>query len=309
MMKHSTVQRKTSSVPGKSNRVQSRKARAGRRPPIIDVHLHAFRLWDWVTPGEDDCVIFSQPFSTSLSGIRAANNTEELQKATFEALDRNNIVKAVASGELSVEYRRSQPDRILASPFLNDTRESGSSLRAAIQSGQYQALAEIAPQYSGYAPDNPELEPYYSLAEEMDIPLGIHVGLAPSGAAYNIAPKYRMRHGNALLLEDVLVRHPKLRLYVMHAAWPFLDSMIALLYTFPQVYTDISVINWYLPRKEFYLYFKRLVEAGFSKRILFGSDQMWFPEAIGRAVKIVEDAPFLSSRERRDIMYENAVKF
>lgn len=55
------------------------------------------------------------------------------------------------------------------------------------------------------------------------------------GAAYTGDPKYRMSLSNPLLLEEVLVRHPKLRLYVMHAGWPMGDAMIGLLYAHPQI--------------------------------------------------------------------------
>jgi hypothetical protein len=50
------------------------------------------------------------------------------------------------------------------------------------------------PQYSGLAPNDPGLEPYFALAEELDVPVGIHVGLGPPGAAYAESPKYRMAH-------------------------------------------------------------------------------------------------------------------
>ena len=56
------------------------------------------------------------------------------------------------------------------------------------------------------------------------------MGLGPPGAAYIGFPKYRMSLSNPLLLEEVLVRHPKLRLYVMHAGWPMLDQTIGLLW-------------------------------------------------------------------------------
>jgi predicted TIM-barrel fold metal-dependent hydrolase len=39
-----------------------------------------------------------------------------------------------------------------------------------------------------------------------------------------------MAAGDPLLLEGVLLRHKRLHLFVMHAGWPRLDEMIALLY-------------------------------------------------------------------------------
>jgi predicted TIM-barrel fold metal-dependent hydrolase len=112
-----------------------------------------------------------------------------------------------------------------------------------------------------------------------------------------------------LLLEDVLVRHPRLRLYVMHAGWPMIDRMIALLYAHPQVYVDVAVIDYTQPRAEFYRYLQRLVEAGYGKRVMFGSDQMVWPEAIGFAVDAIQSAKFLTEEQKRDILHDNAARF
>lgn len=62
-----------------------------------------------------------------------------------------------------------------------------------------------------------------------------------------------------------------------------------------------------LPIIDYYL--RRLVEAGFGLRIMFGSHQMVWPDAIGRAIEVVEAAPFLSVEQRRDIMCRNAARF
>ena len=52
-----------------------------------------------------------------------------------------------------------------------------------------------------------------------------------------------------------------------------------------------------------------MVDAGMEKRILFGSDQMNWPDAIGEAIKSIETAPFLSAGQKRDIFYNNAARF
>jgi hypothetical protein len=70
--------------------------------------------------------------------------------------------------------------------------------------------------------------------------------------------------------------------------------MIALMFLYPQVYFDVAVINWYVPRAEFHAYLERLVNAGFAERIMFGSDQMQWPAAIEAATAGIESAPFLS---------------
>ena len=95
----------------------------------------------------------------------------------------------------------------------------------------------------------------------------------------------------------------------MHAGYPYMDDTLALLHGHPQVYADIAGINWMLPRQEFHEYLRRLVQAGFGKRLMFGSDQMQWPGAIPLAIEAVESARFLSAEGKRDIFYNNAARF
>jgi len=95
----------------------------------------------------------------------------------------------------------------------------------------------------------------------------------------------------------------------MHAGYPMLDDTLALLYAHPQVYVDTGVIVYTLTRPAFYRYIQTLVDAGFGERIMFGSDQMVWPETIERSIAVIEEAPFLSAEQKRDILYNNAARF
>jgi predicted TIM-barrel fold metal-dependent hydrolase len=95
----------------------------------------------------------------------------------------------------------------------------------------------------------------------------------------------------------------------MHAGMPFTDEMIALLYSHPQVFVDISADNWGVPRAEFRHHLRRLVDAGYGKRIMFGSDQMVWPQAIEVAIAAITEAEFLTDEQKRDILYNNAARF
>ncbi len=144
----------------------------------------------------------------------------------------------------------------------------------------------------------------------MDIPVAIHVGPGPPGAPYLPGSAgYRAKLHSPLVLEEVLVRHPKLRLSAMHAGWPMLDDALAMLWTHPQLYVDVGVISFAIPRPAFHNYLRRIVEAGFGKRVLFGSDQMVWPEIIEVAIESIETADFLDQNQKRDILYNNAARF
>jgi predicted TIM-barrel fold metal-dependent hydrolase len=54
---------------------------------------------------------------------------------------------------------------------------------------------------------------------------------------------------------------------------------------------------------------RRVVEAGFGARVMYGIDQMVWPGVIERSIAAIEEAPFLSERQKRDILYNNAARF
>lgn len=273
------------------------------RLPIIDVHVHVYAedpRWEYKVPNP-------------VTGQELLSTTEEAHmQATIDELKRYNVVKAVASNDYAtvLRWKAAAPGRIIASYGFDDPAPPDLAfLRAEHAAGRLMALGELGLQYSGMSPNDPKMDPWFALAQELDIPVGIHMGLTKPGGTYEGYPKYRAALSNPLLLEEALVRYPKLRVYVMHAGWPLLDQMIALMWAYPQVYVDCSVINWAVPRKEFHAYLGRLVDSGFGNRIMFGSDQMVWPESIGMAIEGIESADFLSSEQKRDILYNNAVRF
>ena len=153
------------------------------------------------------------------------------------------------------------------------------------------------------------MEPYWQLAEELDIPVALHLGEGYPGVPYLGSPNYRVRLGSPLLLEEVLIRHPKLRIYVMHYGSPLVDEMLAVLLTYPQVYIDIGGNVWPYPPEFFYAQLRKFIDAGFGKRIMFGSDQMWWPDLIEISIAILEQCAFLTEDQKRDILYNNAARF
>ena len=280
-------------------------ARPSPAPPvrIIDMHMHAMAT---------DARWTARVANPVTGQAMVATDEEAHRAATFAAMKRTHIVKAMVSGdyEAVLRWKQAAPDQVIVGYSFDDPATVDLDfLRKEKAAGRLDAIGEVGSQYEGVAPNDPRLEPIYALAEELDLPLGLHMHPGPPGASSIGFPKIRPSHGDPLLLEDVLVRHPRLRLYVMHAAWPLLDRTIALLYAYPQVYLDVAVINWTQPRKEFHRYLRALVEAGYGKRILFGSDQMVWPEAIDMAVAAIQSADYLTAEQKGDIFFHNAARF
>ena len=135
------------------------------------------------------------------------------------------------------------------------------------------------------------------------------MGPGEPGQPYTGGGAYRAALSDPLRLESVLTKYPKLRVSIMHAAYPHADRLRALLFNYPHVYAEIGSIVYTEPRPAFYAFLKDIVDAGYGDRILFGSDQMIWPGVITPSVKAIEDAPFLTADQKRDIFYNNAARF
>lgn len=284
--------------------VQLPIAAAQEPQPIIDMHMHA-RVKVQRGP---DCKVLGRPCDPQPCAEQAAvfATDDGPLRGTLAAMERHHIVLGFLSDDLENVYKwvEAAPNRFYpAAAWSSDFPEIG-QLREAFRSGRLKGMGEIGTQYAGIAPNDSRLEPYYALAEELDLPVLIHT----LGFGAHVRG-FRSSLGHPLGLEDVVVRHPKLRIYFENAGYPFLDEAIALMTQYPQVYADVSTITWIIPRPAFHRYLRGLIEAGLGKRVMFGSDQMEWPETIGLAIDAVESATFLTAEQQRDIFYNNAARF
>lgn len=279
------------------------------RQPIIDVHMHGYSPEKFTSPSANP--VTGKPLSVV--------NGEEHMKATLAAMKRYNIVKGVVSNltgtlEDLYQWHAADPARIIVSPYMEGNPSHPlpdiSLLRSEYATNRLGAMGEIGAQYAGLSLADPKFEPYLALAEQLDIPVGVHTGLSLPGISYDpCCRNFRTLYGNPQLVEEVLNRHPKLRLYLMHGGWPYTQETIAVMLVYPQVYADLAVINWIIPREEFHAHLHSLMRAGLGKRLMFGSDQMEWPEAIGMAIDGLESARFLTEEQKRDIFCNNAARF
>lgn len=272
--------------------------------PVIDMHLHAYNI-----DADFDLTLF--PWLPS--DIETPTSSDQLLAETLDQLEHLNVVKGWASGpvDVALRWKAAAPDTIMPAPdFLSRSSFIAlEDLTPLYESGKLEGLGELVAQIDGLTPSDEFFEPYLEMAEELEIPVAFHTGLPLPGVAYFWNPKSRASLGSPLGVEEALLRHPNLRVYIMHAGYPFLDETIALLHAHPQVYVDIGEIDWIIPPEEFHYYLQRLVQAGFAKRLMFGSDQMWWPQSIGLAIEAVQTADFLSVEQKADILYNNAARF
>lgn len=285
-----------------------------QRPPIIDMHLHGgYKAGRFVvsadgTPLKRPC----RPVPCEQAPAQISSSTEIIPR-TLEAMRKHNIVLGIVSDAPPVpregrwvfdDWAAVDPNRFMFGYYMRHPADIAlEHLRSLLESGEIDILGEWGFQYSDIAIDDPILEPYFALAEEFDVPVQIHLGGNGRGDTFPI------HLGNPLTLSKVMRKHPTLRVYVENASFPFLEEIVAVVMRYPNVYVDVSTALWAFPRRAIHTHLRGLVELGLSKRIMFGSDQMMWPETIEVAIETIESADFLTEQEKRDIFYNNAARF
>ena len=298
--------------------------KAKKHLPIIDVHVHAFKvnpafsgdMCPWFLsnmPGGDPNEKPPAFMNTDCAApLHAAKSDKEFQDSLIATMKRLNMT-IVASGDPSIIrnwQKAAVPGRVIPSMTVNSSKElTVVAFTDSLSSGFYKVMGEVAPQYQGMSPSDTTLDAYFAAAEKLNIPVGIHMGTGGNGTINITNPKYRASLGNPLLLEDLLARHPKLKVWVMHAGYPMIDEMIALMGANAYVYVDIAGMIWSYPLSEINDYIKRLVQAGFGKRIMYGTDLLIWPKLMEVSIGVIENANYLSFDQKRDILFNNAVRF
>jgi predicted TIM-barrel fold metal-dependent hydrolase len=293
-------------------------------PPVIDVHVHAM----------EDSPPGTQPMCPNTSRFTASDpKTEEARfgwvqeecspklhpaakgeyiKDVVADMERLNVTAVVfGTPEAVKKWQDAAPGRVIPGTGFSagGKRLPVDDVRKLFAGSGFKVMGEIGLQYEGVSPSDMSVAPYFALAEELDIPVAIHMGTGGSGRANVTTPRFRGSMGNPLLLEELLARHPKLRVQVMHAGYPMIDNMLTLLQASSHVYVDVAGLIWSYPITEVNRYIERLVDAGFGDRVMFGTDQLVWPKLMAYSISVIQNADYLTTAEKRDILYNNAARF
>lgn len=296
-------------------------------PPVIDVHVHAMSDSGGASPMCPNTVKFTAsdprtkeaPFGwvqeECTPKLYPAAKGEYIKDVVGE-MNRLNVTAVVFGDPASVQkWKEAAPNRVIPGTNFemgfgaNAKRVPLDELRKAFTQDGFKVMGEIGLQYEGLSPSDPSVDQYFALAEELDIPVAIHMGTGGSGRANVTMPAFRGSKGDPLLLEELLARHPRLRVQVMHAGYPMIDNMLTLLQANSHVYVDVAGLIWSYPLKEVNRYIQRLVEAGFEDRVMFGTDQLLWPKLMAYSISIIQNADYLTPDQKRDILYNNAARF
>ncbi len=153
--------------------------------------------------------------------------------ALKQAFYRKNKMGADFSYEEIAELVRAYPDRIVGLAGINPFERMAGvrKLEHAVRVYGFRG-AHIHPYGFGLPLNAAEWYPFYAKCAELDIPIVIQTGhsaeFMPSAC------------GRPILLDDVALYFPELRLVAAHTGWPWVEELIALAWKHPNVYIAVS---------------------------------------------------------------------
>lgn len=162
---------------------------------------------------------------------------------------------------------------------------------------------KVAPIYQNFNPQDPKHLPLFRKAEALDVPVIWHQGTS-------FVRPGPLKYANPILLEDIAVACPGLRMIVAHMGHPWEDECVVLIRKHPNLYANISALH-YRPLRH-YQAFMTALEYGVEHKLIFGSD---FPSATPEQViagqwkvnDVVKGTNFPKFPEEaiHNILYEN----
>jgi len=264
--------------------------------PIIDMHLHDYSESSYYT-------------ATAKDGTTSPNTYGEFRAEVFRLMEKYNVEHAVVS-TIRGENKLDEEGVLIPGMYLEEPPSDTLEFKNRILEGRLKVFGEIGAVYVGRTLADIDYDPYLDLCDRYDIPVAIHTGGGPPGVT-TFSPKFRILMGDPYTVEDVLVKYPNLRIYLMHAGTSYYDHTIELMRTHPNVYVDLGVILWWdTMEKDFAeAFLKKAKRYGFIDRVMYGSDQMVWPHAIEKSIRQLNSYDFLTEKDKSDIFYHNAVRF
>ena len=153
---------------------------------------------------------------------------------------------------------------------------------------------KLYPTYQHYYPNDAMMYPLYSKAQELGIPISLHIGSSVFAGA-------RLKYGDPIYLDDVAVDFPDLVLLQCHSGRPFwYQKAFSLARLHKNIYMEISG----LPPVKLLHYFPELERI--AHKAIYGSDWPGVP-AIKENIQAIRNLQ-ISEDSVRKILGENAAR-
>ncbi|MFF4638334.1 amidohydrolase family protein [Streptomyces olivaceus] len=124
------------------------------------------------------------------------------------------------------------------------------------------------PSIQAFSPNDRLAYPLYEAIEELGVPALFHTGQTGIGAGVPGGGGIRLKYSDPMLVDDVAVDFPELRIILAHPSFPWQDEALAVATHKPYVHIDLS--GW--SPKYFPPQLVRYANTLLKDKVLFGSD-------------------------------------
>lgn len=238
---------------------------------IIDFHVHTAR-YKIMTSSYRDLLLGA--WGDRLDWMVDTYSSPE---AFVDLMDESGIDYAVILAELApitsgiadndyVEYFCSGSTRLIPFASINPylCAHPADELENLVRNRGFKGL-KLYPTYQQYYPNDAMIYPLYSKAQELGIPVSLHIGSSVFAGS-------RLKYGNPICLDDVAVDFPDLVLLQCHGGRPFwYEEAFCLARLHKNVYLEVSG----LPPGRLLLYFPDLERI--AHKVIYGSDWPGIP--------------------------------
>lgn len=183
--------------------------------------------------------------SESATGIKRITN-EEIAEA---ARDNADIMCAFAS----IDPHKGKAGALEARRMIKDYGVKGFKFHPPIQN---------------FAPADPMAWPIYEVIAEHQLPAIFHTGHSGMGTGMPGGGGIRLKYGQPILVDDVAVDFPDMKIILAHPSWPWTDEALSMALHKPNVFIDLS--GW--SPKYFPPQIVRYANTQLGHKFLFGSD-------------------------------------
>jgi len=175
------------------------------------------------------------------------------------------ITSGIAANEDVAQFCSHSPRLIpFASIDPNTSENPAGELQELVRNQGFKGL-KLYPTYQHFYPNETKIYPLYAKAQELDIPVLLHIGSSIFTGA-------RLKYGDPLYLDDVAVDFPDLKLLQAHSGRPFwYEKALALARIHENVFMEISG----LPPQNLLTYFPELERI--AHKVVYGSDWPGIP--------------------------------
>lgn len=268
--------------------------------PVVDFHFHVTRREEYLRSvkkelrpliGWDDTGGDARPIE---SGAGAVQFLEETGVDFAVALAEVGYAStAFPTNEDVAELCRDIPRLIpfcYINPFL--VSHPGRTLEHFVKDLGFRGV-KLHPSFNQYFPNDSLIYPLYARAEEMGVPVIVHTGFSTLAGA-------RLKYGDPLWLDDVMVDFPRLTLIQAHGGRGFWhDRALFLTRLHDGLFIDISG----MPPQRLLSYYPDLEKN--ADKVLFGSD--WPGPDLKARVQAVRALP-ISDDAKTKILGGNAAR-